>query len=92
MSESTIDMDRAMQGIDCEAISWTKCSERMPPDDMDVIINSKDGIDQYGSGPRIRHGSTINVLCSNDSAYRLNMLDNKWTIYTPETWAELNKK
>ena len=32
MTESTIDTDRMMQGIDCEVITWTKCSERMPPD------------------------------------------------------------
>ena len=37
MTESTIDMDRAMQGIDCEIITWTKCSEQMSPDDETEI-------------------------------------------------------
>ena len=37
MTESTTDMDRAMQGIydadNHKTIPWTKCSERLPPDD-----------------------------------------------------------
>lgn len=82
MTESTIDMDRAMQGIDCEVITWTKCSDRMPPDDKDkryILTNLNCPVAE----PLIYTGHTVNMLGI--------IPGDVWTPYTPESWAELNK-
>ena len=82
MTESTIDTDRMMQGIDCEVITWTKCSERMPPNTKCKIIvrgsNVKD--------PHYYFGSFLNSAISEQDAVNW-----EWTPYTKKTWAELNK-
>ena len=83
MSESTIDMDRAMQGIDCEVITWTKCSERMPPEDQKTIFRRID---------KDRFLFTKNVVDPHSLFFyvrKINLLE--WTPYTPEAWEELNK-
>lgn len=83
MSESTIDMDRCMQGIDCEVITWTKCSERMPQDDDREILIRKAGCFDFIQTP------------ANELWYDINLEDVdgwEWTPYTPEAWKLLNPK
>jgi len=86
MSESDIDMDRAMQGIDCEVpkITWTNCSHAMPPNNsLEIII-------QYSlSGHKecIR-GKDLHVL----KAIWDTCTDVYWTPYTPEKWKELKNE
>lgn len=82
MSESTIDMDRCMQGVDDadahkQQITWTKCSEKMPPDDVPLIINDIDG------GLLIK---AVSPRLPKELSDRL-----QWAPYTSETWKELNK-
>ena len=86
MTESTTDMDRAMQGIDDadnhKTIPWTKCSERMPPDDdIEILIRKVDCVD-FIQTP------------ANEIWYDINPEDVngwEWTPYTPEAWKEVNK-
>ena len=89
MSEFDIDMDRAMQGIYCEAITWTKCSERMPPDDGEPII-----IEFYSILSQMVYivifDATLKYAYFRSLKRRLNSVN--WAPYTPEAWAELNKK
>ena len=79
-------MDRAMQGIDCEAITWIKCSERMPPDDETMIIC------MYGNVMIDKFRSNI-VHAACKLSEKVNGRTNiKWTPYTPEAWKLLNPK
>jgi len=90
MTESTIDMDRAMQGIDCEVITWTRCSDRMPAIKDIVIAKSENSIEifQY-SGLRLK----VYFSSFTDTWDKVNALSNTyWTSYTPEAWALLNHK
>lgn len=83
MSESSIDYDRMMQGIDDteahQEITWHNCAEQMPPDDVIlndiggcILIHKKGGLTMYE-----------NIL--------LNNFEFRWTPYTKEKWEELNK-
>ena len=59
-------------------ITWTNCAEKMPPDDIRVILMpinfpiTTTGLKYYLQGKR-------------------GFLDYKWTPYTPKKWEELNK-
>lgn len=88
MTESTIDMDRAMQGIDCEVITWTKCSDRMPPSGGTVIVR-----DKVLDINTIVLSSFLNEICETCDI-RLIYIKGcmEWTSYNPEAWAELNRK
>ena len=81
MTESTIDMDRAMQGIDCEIITWTKCADEMPPDDKNFKLIFR----EIASG-----------RFEENDGFHMNLTRMKylfeWTPYTPEAWEELNRK
>lgn len=60
-------------------IHWTKCSERMPPDDTKlIIVKDKDGL-------VLKEGYIINAW--------KDRFDNtaEWASYTPEAWKELNR-
>ena len=62
-------------------ITWTKCSERMPPDDVKMVMLRNYKEPKY-----------ISKLY----AFRLPILKllrekYEWTPYTPEAWKELNK-
>ena len=83
MTESTIDMDRAMQGIDCEIITWTKCSERMPPDDAVIA--------KVGDDDTLFRVSGILVKQEYNRWKNFSDIPVFWTPYTPEAWAKLNK-
>ena len=62
-------------------IQWTLCSERMPPDDDEVIIVKRpDGI--YDDC-KVR-GIKYVIFFHGDIGY-------EWTPYTPKAWKELNK-
>ena len=88
MSESDIDMDRAMQGIDCEAmqITWTNCAERMPPDDNTeiIVLSSADG--EYHK----LTGAFLNGPLQ--KKYGVRLAEELWTLYTPEKWKELKNE
>ena len=88
MSESDIDMDRAMQGIDCEVpkITWTNCADKRPPYDP-IIIK-----DMRSSAIYRTHGEGF-LLCQRERSYGFtgSLKDYEWTPYTPEKWKELNK-
>ena len=64
-------------------ILWTKCSDRMPPDDdIEILIRNVDCVD-FIQTP------------ANEIWYDINPEDVngwEWTPYTPEVWAELNRK
>lgn len=62
-------------------IAWTKCSEQMPPGDIEVIIDI-DGIlfHAYSIGPCTRRNINRHIAIA------------KWTPYTPEAWNSLNHK
>lgn len=67
-------------------ITWTKCSERMPPDDRTLIIcmyvNAM--IDKFPA-------EIFHAAC--ELSQKVNgKTDIKWTPFTPEAWAELNRK
>jgi len=64
-------------------IAWTKCSERMPPNNHDNII-IRSSIEDV----RIRYASTIHL----SERKGMNYDDHEWTPYTPYAWVELNKK
>lgn len=84
MTESTIDMDRAMQGIDCEVITWTNCAERMPQENQKTIFRRSD-----------KHNFmfTKNVVDKHSLLFYVKMIDDlEWTPYTPEAWKLLNPK
>lgn len=81
MTESTIDMDRAMQGIDCEVITWTKCSDLMPPDDETKIICVRNGAE-----PIVEKGYIVNLF------QIVRLTDAMWTLYTEEAWQLLSHK
>lgn len=61
-------------------ITWTKCSERMPPDGLtDILL-------KQGSKFMRTHG----VIASVNKSF-LVAEDIEWTPYTPEIWEELNR-
>ena len=83
MSESDIDMDRCLLGIDDEKacvpeITWTNCAEKMPPDDLDIIIDTWTGHKFKSVGWILKH--EVNAF---------GLANFKWTPYTPEKWEEL---
>lgn len=58
-------------------IHWTKCSERMPPDGMRVIIQA------YGEYMKFAWDEKVlNTVATCNTS---------WTPYTVEKWKELNK-
>lgn len=60
-------------------ITWTNCSERMPPDDnKPVIVRDRDGL-------VLKEGYIINAWKD-----RFDVTA-EWTPYTREAWSELNK-
>ena len=64
-------------------IPWTKCSEQMPPDDDSEILIRKAGCIDFIQTP------------ANEIWYDINPEDVngwEWAPYTPEVWAELNRK
>lgn len=62
-------------------IPWTKCSERMPPDETELILRDVDGC------------LLIRVFEITQAAkeHLLSKFEFEWTPYTPEAWKELNK-
>ena len=62
-------------------IPWTKCGERMPPDDETEIICVRNGAE-----PIVEKGYIVNLF------QIVRLTDVIWTLYTEEAWAELNKK
>lgn len=82
MSESDIDMDRAMQGIDCEIpkITWTNCADEMPPYSRRYIILKLESCNKL----------FLKIMVS-DELKEMDTTDWQWTHYTPEKWKELNK-
>lgn len=62
-------------------IQWTKCSERMPPNGVELILRDIDGC------------LLIRVFEITETAknHLLNKFEFKWTPYTDEKWEELNK-
>lgn len=79
MTESTIDMDRAMQGIDCEVITWTNCADEMPTGLLRFIVRVNNEL--YDSN---KTSLNFMMFFHPEDKY-------EWTPYTPEAWAELNK-
>ena len=87
MSESDIDMDRCLLGIDDEKacvpeITWTNCADEMPPDDNTEII--------------IRHIEDKEPILTpaNEVFYDIDTLYKEcweWTEFTEEKWEELKK-
>ena len=87
MSESDIDMDRCLLGIDDEKacvpeITWTNCADEMPPDDNTEII--------------IRHIEDKEPILTpaNEVFYDIDTLYKEcweWIEFTPEKWEKLNK-
>lgn len=63
-------------------IAWTKCSERMPPDGKTTVM-LKHSNGQFTDC----YGSHANLILKNN-----NNADYTWAPYTPEAWAELNRK
>lgn len=59
-------------------IPWTKCSERMPPDEIGTVIMRNIG------GCLLF--KALHPRLPKDLSDRL-----EWTPYTPEAWKELNK-
>ena len=63
-------------------IHWTKCSERMPPNNIvDRFIFTN--LYHACAKPLIYTGRAVNMLGIIDG--------DAWTPYTPETWKELNR-
>ena len=87
MSESDIDMDRCLLGIDDEKacvpeITWTNCADEMPPDDNTEII--------------IRHIEDKEPILTpaNEVFYDIDTLYKEcweWTEFTEEKWESLKK-
>ena len=85
MSESDIDMDRCLLGIDDEKacvpeITWTNCATQMPPDNETEII--------------IRHVEDKEPILTpaNEVFYDIDTLYKEcweWTEFTPEKWEKL---
>lgn len=63
-------------------IKWTKCSEEMPPYDLDYKIITIDDM----HGLRTDDGKSLNSI--KDFCVDFNAV---WTTYTDEKWEELNK-
>ena len=64
-------------------IPWTKCSERMPPDDdIEILIRKVDCVD-FIQTPANEIWYDIN----DEELHRW-----EWTPYAPEAWAELNNQ
>ena len=61
-------------------ITWTNCAEKMPPDDLDIIIDTWTGHKFKSVGWILKH--EVNAF---------GLANFKWTPYTPEKWKELNK-
>ena len=88
MSESDIDMDRCLLGIDDEKawvpkIIWHNCVERMPPDDSTKVISVVGDSKPYtvsGSLVRAEYLRWKNV----------SPVPVTWTEFTKEKWEALN--
>ena len=63
-------------------IQWTKCSERMPPDDLNYKIITIDDL----HGLCTDDGKSLNSI--KDFCVEFNAV---WTPYTDEKWEELNR-
>ena len=89
MSESDIDMDRCLLGIDDEKacvpeITWTNCADEMPPDDATRVISAVGDSKPYAvSGSLVR----AEYLRWKNVSY----VPVTWTEFTPEKWEELKK-
>ena len=63
-------------------ITWTKCSERMPPDDdREIFIRKIDSVE-------------IQQTPANEIWYEIDSQEEdqwEWAPYTPEAWKEVNK-
>ena len=64
-------------------IPWTNCSERMPPDDENFSIITYDDFD----GLHTDDGKALRTIYE-DCIIQGTI----WAPYTPEDWAELNRK
>lgn len=90
MSESDIDMDRCLLGIDDEKacvpeITWTNCAEKMPPDDESMIICTYGNCFIDKMNGMIFHAAVkLSQKVNGDT-------DIKWVHYTEEKWEALNK-
>lgn len=65
------------------SITWTKCSERMPPDKPGNPVIAKPG---DGSVEKVSSRWLLNVLLPKLGKDKL-----EWTEFTPEKWKDLNK-
>ena len=89
MSESDIDMERCLLGIDDEKacvpeITWTNCDDEMPPDDATRVISAVGDSKHYAvSGSLVR----AEYLRWKNVSY----VPVTWTEFTPEKWGYLNK-
>ena len=71
-------------------IQWTRCSERMPPDDGTKIIAKNESEDDYvlTTGLRLK----VYLASCGDTWNRVKIsFQTYWTPYTDEKWEELNK-
>lgn len=69
-------------------IVWTKCSERMPPDEHDFKVIAKSflcGEENYAEVYIVPSA----IMCRYYDEYMLE--HHVWTPYTPEAWKELNR-
>jgi hypothetical protein len=63
-------------------IEWTKCSERMPPENLDVIVSNLSG-----SYLQTIPGALLKIWHKYDKDEH-----DRWVPYTFETWMELTRK
>lgn len=62
-------------------ITWTKCSEQMPPDGTELILRDVDGC------LLIRVFEITQVA----KEHLLSKFEFEWVLFTTESWVELNK-
>lgn len=83
MTEELIDVERMMLGSDdsnSHTINWTRCSERMPPEDVNlqVILNYDDRVCE------VLDSSSARDKVPDDGEFF------SWVLYDEETWRKLN--
>ena len=88
MSESDIDMDRCLLGIDDEKayvpeITWTNCADEMPPYEPIIVVNLLD------MRIRMSHGESLVFYIHREQRVRRRHFE--WTEFTEEKWKELKK-
>lgn len=68
-------------------ISWTKCSDRMPVEDVNALIICR------SNGKRIwdTNGYALNTVFHQNPDWDLKKHFIEWIPYSEEAWKELNK-